>query len=116
MMPQPLLLVLPTYHPGAVCSVLLPRSVCPTPCQFHHVKTRLCLLRASFSFIVPSVIRIALFGFLLFLFFPIVLGLHCFEGFCVVAASRRYSLVALCGFLIAVASLVEHGLLGMWGQ
>ena len=39
-------------------------------------------------------------------FFSIVLGLHCFEGFSAVAASRGYSLVALCGFLIVVVSLV----------
>ena len=50
-------------------------------------------------------------------FFSIVLGLHCFEGFSAVAASRGYSLVALCGFLIVVVSLVvEHGLLGMWAS
>ena len=38
------------------------------------------------------------------------LGLHCFMGFSVVAASRVYSLVAGCRLLIVVAFLVvEHG-------
>ena len=45
-----------------------------------------------------------------------MLGLHCCSGFSLVAASGGYSLVAVCGLLIAVASLVvehrlwEHGL------
>ena len=39
------------------------------------------------------------------------MGLHCCEGFSLVAVRRGYSLVVLCGILIAGASLVvEHGL------
>ena len=39
------------------------------------------------------------------------LGLHCCMGFSLVVASGGYSLVAVCGFLIAVTSLgVEQGL------
>ena len=42
-----------------------------------------------------------------------MLGLHYYLGFCLVAASRAYSLVAVHGLLIVVASLVEeHGLSG----
>ena len=42
-----------------------------------------------------------------------MLGLHCCEGFSLVAASVAYSLVAICGLLIAVASFVsENRLLG----
>jgi len=38
-----------------------------------------------------------------------VLGLCCFMGFSLVAASRAYSVVVVCRLLIAVASLVaEH--------
>ena len=40
-----------------------------------------------------------------------VLGLHCCAGFSLVVASRGCSLIAVCGLLIAVASLfLEHGL------
>ena len=40
-----------------------------------------------------------------------MLGLHCGEGCSSVAVSRGYSVAAVCGLLIAVASpLVEHGL------
>ena len=43
-----------------------------------------------------------------------MLGLHCCLGFSSVAASRGYSLVAVCGLLIAMASVVsERGLYGM---
>ena len=50
-----------------------------------------------------------------FFFFNIyllaVLGLHCYTGFSLVAETRGYSLVALHGLPVAVASLVaEHGL------
>ena len=42
--------------------------------------------------------------------FLAILGLHCCLGFSLVAASRGYSLVALCSLLTAMASLVgEHG-------
>jgi len=45
--------------------------------------------------------------------FLAVLGLHCCTNFSLVAVSRGYSLVAVHGLLIVVASLVaEHGLLG----
>jgi len=41
----------------------------------------------------------------------VVLGLHCWVGFSLAAASRGCSLVAVEGFLTVVASLiVEHGL------
>ena len=35
-------------------------------------------------------------------------GLHCYPGFSLVAVSRGYSLVAVHGLLIAVASLVQN--------
>ena len=52
------------------------------------------------------------FFFLSFVYlFLVVLGLHCSAGFSLVVASGGYSLVAVCGLLIAVASLIaEHGL------
>ena len=50
------------------------------------------------------------------LFFT-VMGLHCCEGFSLVAVRRGYSLVVLCGILIAGASLVvEHGLYSRWAS
>ena len=39
-----------------------------------------------------------------------VLGLHCCAGFSLVEANGGNPLVAMCRLLIAVASLVEHGL------
>ena len=52
-----------------------------------------------------------------FLFSLAVLDLHCCTGFSLVVVSGDYSLVAMCGLLIAVASLVwEHGLYGAWAQ
>ena len=43
-----------------------------------------------------------------------VLGLHCYAGFSLVAASRGYSLVVVHRLLIRVTSLiVEHRLSGM---
>ena len=45
------------------------------------------------------------------------LGLCCCVRFSLVVASGGYSLVAVCGFLIAVASLfAEHGLQGAWAS
>ena len=43
-----------------------------------------------------------------------VLSVHCCTGFSLVAAGRGSSLGAVCGLLVAVASLVEHGLQGLW--
>ena len=46
-----------------------------------------------------------------------VLGLHCYSGFTLVAETKGYSLVALHGLPIAMASLIaEHGLRawGLW--
>ena len=40
--------------------------------------------------------------------FMAMLGLHCCEGFPLVAASRGYPLIAVLRLLIAVTSLVEH--------
>ena len=45
----------------------------------------------------------------MFILFLTVLGLLCCVGFSLVVASRGCSLVAEHGFIIAVASLVEHG-------
>ena len=46
--------------------------------------------------------------------FLAVLGLHCWSGFSLVAASGGYSLVVACRLLIAVVSPVaEHRLQGM---
>ena len=39
-----------------------------------------------------------------------VLGLRCSVAFSLVVGSRGYSLVVVCGLLIAVTSLVEYGL------
>ena len=44
-----------------------------------------------------------------------MLGLRCCMGFSLVSGSRGGSLVAACGHLIVVVSLVaEHGLWGPW--
>ena len=40
--------------------------------------------------------------------FIAALGLHCFRGFSLVAESRGYSIVAVCGLLTEVASLVAE--------
>ena len=46
-----------------------------------------------------------------------VLGICCCSGFFLVAASRGYSLVAVCRLLFAVASLVaSHRLKGAWAS
>ena len=47
--------------------------------------------------------------------FLAVLGLHCCTGSSLVAASGDPSLVAVLGLLVAVVSLVEHGLSGRAG-
>ena len=39
-----------------------------------------------------------------------VLGFHCCASFFLVVASTDYSVVVVCGLLVAVASLVENGL------
>ena len=50
-----------------------------------------------------------LFYFILFIYlFLTVLGLHCCSDFSLVAQSRGYSLVVVCGLLIVVASLVAE--------
>ena len=46
---------------------------------------------------------------LIYLFLA-VLGFHCCVGFSLVAMSKGYFLVVVCGLLIAAASRVEHGL------
>ena len=51
-------------------------------------------------------ISLSLSLFLKLYLFLAVLGLHCCADFSLVAVSRRYSLVAMRGFLLAVASLV----------
>ena len=42
----------------------------------------------------------------MYVFIFAALGLHCYTGFSLVAASGGYSLVMMCGLLIVVASLV----------
>ena len=50
-------------------------------------------------------------------FFLAVLGLCCCVGFSLVVASRSYTLVAVRGLLVAVASLVaEHRVCGIWAS
>ena len=44
---------------------------------------------------------------ILFIYFLAVLGLCCYVGFSLAAVRRGYSLAAVCGLLIAVASLVQ---------
>ena len=52
-------------------------------------------------------LRNAIFNFLkIIVFIYFCLFLHCCEGFSLVAASRGYSVVVVCGLLISVASLV----------
>ena len=56
----------------------------------------------------------SLFKFLFsYLFILAALGLHCCVGFSLVVASRRSSLIAVHGHLIAVTSVAEHGLYSM---
>ena len=57
-------------------------------------------------------------NFYLFIYlFLAMLGLCCCKGFPLVVVSGRYSLVAVRGLLIVVASLVEeYGLCGMWAS
>ena len=43
-----------------------------------------------------------------------MLGLHCCAGFSLVVRSQGHSLVVVSRFLIVVASLVGHGLEGVW--
>ena len=63
-----------------------------------------------FSFFIYFYFYFFIFlNFLLFIFLA-VLGLYCFVGFSLVAASGGYSLVGVHRLLIAVASLAEHGL------
>ena len=50
--------------------------------------------------------------FFLIVFTWAVLGLRCRAGLSLVAESRASSLVAVRGLLIAVTSVVEHGLQG----
>ena len=52
-----------------------------------------------FVFIIP----------LIYIFLA-VLGLYCFSGFPLVAAIRGYSPVVVLRLLVAVASVMEHGL------
>ena len=44
------------------------------------------------------------------IYFWLHCGLCCYMGFSLVVERRGYSLVAVCGFLIVVASLVKHSL------
>ena len=66
------------------------------------------------------VVEFFLFKFYVFVFIYLllaVLGLCCRAGFSPVAASRGYSLVAVHGLLVAVASLaVKLGLWSVWAQ
>ena len=48
-------------------------------------------------------------------YFLAVLGLYCCAGFCLVAVNRGYSLVAVSGLFIVVASPAgDHGLWSLW--
>ena len=71
------------------------------------------ILYACFSILALQICSSVPFftSFYLFILFLAVLGLHCYVGFSLVAASGGYSLAAVHRFLIAVASpVVEHGL------
>ena len=68
-----------------------------------------CLVSPTISFAL-FFFNILILIFILFTYFLIVPGLRCSVGFSLVVASRGYSLVEVCRFLIAVASLVEHRL------
>ena len=62
----------------------------------------------SFFFIFFSLISFFFFNNFLYLFMA-VLGLHCCLGFSLVAASRGYSLVAVCGVLLQWLLLMSSG-------
>ena len=56
-----------------------------------------------------NIATLAFFYLVIYLFFA-VLGLHYCKGFSLVAVSRGYFLIVVCGLLIVVACLVaEHG-------
>ena len=56
-------------------------------------------------------------NFLLIYIIVIVLGLCCCAGFSLVAAGRGYSVIAVGGLLIVVASVIaEHGFWGAQAQ
>ena len=62
---------------------------------------------------LPELVKLSVLSsefFYLFIYFLAVLGLCCFLGFSLVAASRGNFLVVGLGLLIAVASLVENRL------
>ena len=76
--------------------------------QAGYIISRLTLSCPSWHNIQQSTVSLSIVRFF---FFLAALGLCCFTGFSIVAASRGYSLVAMCRHLTAVASLVaEHGL------
>ena len=52
----------------------------------------------------------------IYLFILAVPGLCCCAGFSLVAEGGGYSLVVVHGLLVAVVSLVEHGLCACWLQ
>ena len=83
-------------HVGAMCFG-------PPAPSFHSI---LKLIRMPMFFLVS--------GFVFYkavFFFLAMLGLRCCTGFSLIAASGGYSLVAVCGLLVVVASLVaEHRL------
>ena len=82
-----------------------------SPNSFHHFPfppwylyiCSLCLYLSLFLFFK--------YYYLNFIYFLAVLDLYCCVGFSLVAASRSYSLLSVCGLLTGVASLVAvHGL------
>lgn len=62
------------------------------------------------TFNLQMIITLFLFIILFMYLLLVMLDLHCFASFSLVVASRGYSLVALHGLFIAMASLVsEYG-------
>ena len=69
------------------------------------------LVSVHLFFMSVSLFLFFKYYYLNFIYFLAVLGLYCYVGFSLVAASRSYSLLSVCGLLTEVASLVAvHGL------
>ena len=91
-----------TFRALGPCHVSLNKVLFSLKSHLPLYTSRECLQHSEFY---PSVHTLKQCVFLYHLFLA-VLGLHCCMGFSLVAASSSYSLVAVHGLLIAVASLV----------
>ena len=98
-------------HMAAFISTIFNVSSSPTPAMFYlpHGQTQRLLFFASLSIIILPRVCLLNFFFLIY-FFLAVLGLRCCEQALSSWGERGPIFVAVCRLLIAVASLVEHGL------